>query len=150
MNLVVVPTDTIKYYLDLVLVVSPNITPFPQLITLIPVSTISIILIVPNISNLTTNPLSLLVPTQEVVDPNNVILYIRTPYLVNSMYAPIVEPTLTKPRVMPLWHIVVYLYMVGNSSFAPIITHIILALPTDFPLENSGVLLDFSNYMNNI
>jgi hypothetical protein len=51
---------------------------------------------------------------------------------------------------MPPWQITIYLYMVGNSSFAPIITHIISALSMDFPLRNSGDLLDFSNYMGNI
>jgi hypothetical protein len=107
-------------------------------------------LIVPNISKLTTNPFSLLVPTQEVVDPNNVILYIRTWYLVNNMYATIVEPTLTRPRVMPPWQIIVHFYMVGHLSFAPIITHIILAIPTNFLLGYSGVLLDFSSCMSNI
>jgi hypothetical protein len=43
MNLVIVPIDPIKYYLDPVLVVSPNITPLPQLITLIHVFAISTI-----------------------------------------------------------------------------------------------------------
>lgn len=99
---------------------------------------------------MTTNPLSLSVPTQKVVDPNIVIPYIRTPYVVSNMYAPIVEPILMGLGVMPPWQIIVLPYMVRYSSSTPTIIHTILAPPMDFLLGNNGGLLDFSGYMGNV
>jgi hypothetical protein len=107
-------------------------------------------LVVPNIFNLITNPFNLSIPTQEVVDPNNVVPYIGTPYVVNNIYAPIIEPTLTKPREMPPWQIIVLPYMVGYSSSTSVTIHISLAPPTDFPLGNSGGLSKKIGYMGNV
>jgi hypothetical protein len=42
---------------------------------LVPMSAINITPVILNISDLTTNPLILLVPTQEVVNSNNVVIY---------------------------------------------------------------------------
>ncbi len=111
---------------------------------------INIISIVLNISDLTTNPFRFSIPTQEVVDPNNVVPYTRTPYAINNMYALIVEPTLMGPRVMPPWQTIVPPYMVGYSSFTLAVTHTILAPPTHFLLGNNGGLLDFFSYMGNV
>jgi hypothetical protein len=90
-----------------------------------------------------------LIPTQEVVDPNNVVPYTRTSYVVNNMYVPIVEPTLMGPRVMPPWQTIVPPYIVGYSSSTLAVTHTILAPPRHFPLGNNGSLLDFFGYMGN-
>ncbi len=111
---------------------------------------VSTTLVVPNIFDLITKPLNLLVPTQELVDLNNVVPYIGTTYVISSMYAPIVEPTLTRPRVMPPWETIILPYMVGCSSFALIATHTILAPPTNFPLGNNGGLSNFFSYMGNV
>jgi hypothetical protein len=101
-----------------ILVIPPNITPLPQSSILVHVSVVSTTPIILNIYGLTTNPLNLLVPTHEVVDLNSVVPYIGTPYEINSMYAPIVEPTLIGPRVMPPWQIVLPPYMVGYLPLA--------------------------------
>jgi hypothetical protein len=52
------------------------------------------------------------------------------------MYASIVEPTLTRPRVMPPWQTIVFPYMVGYSSSTLVAVHTISTLPTDFLLDN--------------
>jgi hypothetical protein len=111
---------------------------------------VSITSIVPNIFNLITNPFNLLIPTQEVIDPNNGVPYIGTPYVVNSMYAPIVEPTLMRPKVMPPWQIVVPPYMVGYLSSTSPAIHTISAPPMNFSLGSSGGLSNFSGYMGNV
>ncbi len=51
-----------------ILVIPPNITPLPQSSIQVLMSTINTTPIISNIYGLTTNPFSLLVPTQEVVD----------------------------------------------------------------------------------
>jgi hypothetical protein len=84
-----------------ILVIPPNITPLPQSFIPVHVYAINTSLVVWNIYSLTTNPFKLLVPTQEVVDLNSVVPYIRTPYVISSMYVPIVEPTLMRLGVMP-------------------------------------------------
>lgn len=64
-------------------------------------SVVNIIPTILNIFNLTTDPLSLSIPSQEVVDSSSVVIYTRIPYVVNSMYALIVEPILIGLGVMP-------------------------------------------------
>lgn len=134
----------------LVFVVPPNITPLPQSSILVLVFVVSTISVVPNIFDFITNPLNLLVPTQKVVDPNSVVPYIGTPYVVSNMYAPIVKPTLMKPRVMPPWQTIVPPYMAAYLSFALTAVHTISTPSTNFPLHNSGGLLNFSSYMGNV
>jgi hypothetical protein len=111
---------------------------------------INIILVVSNIFSLTIDPFNISIPTQEVVDLNNVVPFTGTPYVVNTMYALIVEPTLMGPRIMPPWHIVIFPYMVGYLFFALVVVHTVFALPTDFLLDNNGGLPNFFGYMGNV
>jgi quinol-cytochrome oxidoreductase complex cytochrome b subunit len=65
------------------------------------------------------------------------------------MYVPIVEPTLTGPRIMPPWQTLILHYMVRYLFSTSVVAYTSLAPPMDFLLGNSGSLLDFHGYRAN-